>query len=62
MNIHFVIVCLRSANAELIMCKFHEALADKKWIDYAAKEHIQEMNAGAVIGQENNFWKVKPVI
>ena len=27
MNIHFVIVCLRSANAELIMCKFHEALA-----------------------------------
>ena len=30
MNIHFVIVCLRSANAELIMYKFHEALADKK--------------------------------
>ena len=30
MNIHFVIVCLRSANAELIMCKFHEALANKK--------------------------------
>ena len=27
MNIHFVIVCLRSANAELIMCKFHEELA-----------------------------------
>lgn len=27
LNIHFVIVCLRSANAELIMCKFHEALA-----------------------------------
>ncbi len=27
MNIHFVIVCLRSANAELIMCKFHEAMA-----------------------------------
>jgi len=26
LNIHFVIVCLRSANAELIMCKFHEAL------------------------------------
>jgi hypothetical protein len=27
MNIHFVIVCLRSANAELIMCKFREAMA-----------------------------------
>ena len=27
MNIHFVIVCLRSANAELIMCKFHDELA-----------------------------------
>lgn len=27
MNIHFVIVCLRSANVELIMCKFHEVLA-----------------------------------
>ena len=30
MNIHFVIVCLRSSNAEIIRCKFHEALADKK--------------------------------
>ena len=27
MNIHFVIVCLRSANAELILCKFHDELA-----------------------------------
>ena len=32
MNIHFVIVCLRSANAELIMCKFHEALAEVETI------------------------------
>ena len=32
MNIHFVIVCLRSANAELIMCKFHEVLAEVKTI------------------------------
>ena len=28
LNIHFVIVCLRSANTELIMCKFREALAE----------------------------------
>ena len=27
MSIHFVIVCLRSANVELIMCKFREQLA-----------------------------------
>ena len=32
MNIHFVIVCLRSANAELIMCKFHEVLAEVETI------------------------------
>ena len=32
MNIHFVIVCLRSANAELIMCKFHETLAEVETI------------------------------
>src|SRR6476619_3804612 len=29
MNIHFVIVCLRSANAELIMCKFHGIGTDR---------------------------------
>lgn len=33
LNIHFVIVCLRSANAELIMCKFHEALAQIETIN-----------------------------
>jgi hypothetical protein len=27
MNIYFVLVCLRSANAELILCKFHEVFS-----------------------------------
>jgi hypothetical protein len=41
MNIHFVIVCLRSANAELIMCKFHEALAQ---IDAISKSRNRPKN------------------
>ena len=41
MNIHFVIVCLRSANAELIMCKFHGALAE---IDTISKSRNRPRN------------------
>jgi hypothetical protein len=29
MKIFFVLVCMRSANAELILCKFQEAMAKK---------------------------------